>query len=490
MDPYRSLIPLDRKARTPLYLQVANGFIQQISAGVLQPCTKLPGSRTLAQRLEVNRRTVATAYEELSAQGWVEIRPNRGCFVSAELPTLNVRSLPNGGAPQAAKATPSFALHPPPLVLPPDAPAPSGLAIDDGYPDVRLAPLEALGKNLGFLMRTAQTKPLMTYRQAFLGDLDFRRELVEYVAETRGLRVTPAHIMLTRGSLMAFYLLFRTLLRPGEAVIVGQPGFVEGHRTIQLAGGTLVYVPVDDEGLQTDVIESICTKQSIRAVYVISHHHYPTTVSLSAARRMHLLDLAEQHRFAIVEDDYDYDFHYASSPLLPVASSDPHGAVAYVGSFSKTLAPSLRLGFLVAPEAVIEQVALRSRYTDSFGNTAMERAVAMLFASGDLRRHLKKALATYRTRRAAFCARLQADLGHALAFSVPEGGLAVWARLKPPFTLAALRASAATNGLQLPTSDAFSPVPQDALRLGFASRTVEEAQTVLDLLVASFERIR
>ncbi|MEM6648328.1 MAG: PLP-dependent aminotransferase family protein, partial [Bacteroidota bacterium] len=268
------------------------------------------------------------------------------------------------------------------------------------------------------------------------------------------------------------------------------PGFVEGHRTIQLAGGTLVYVPVDADGLQTDVIESLCAERPIRAVYVISHHHYPTTVSLSAARRMQLLDLADRHGFAIVEDDYDYDFHYASSPLLPVASSDPHGAVAYVGSFSKTLAPSLRLGYIVAPQALIEQVALRSRYTDSFGNTAMERAVAMLFTSGDLRRHLKKALATYRARRNAFCERLQTDLGHALDFSVPEGGLAVWARLKPPFTLDALRASTAERGLHVPTSDAFSSVPQDAIRLGFASRTREETQAMLDLFVASFERIR
>ncbi|GAB5518177.1 MAG: PLP-dependent aminotransferase family protein [Rhodothermales bacterium] len=486
MRPYKTLLPLDRTSRTPLYLQLANGFIHHISSGGLPPATKLPGSRTLANLLGINRRTVATAYEELAAQGWVEIRPNQGCFVSDALPTLKARALPNTTATHTSHTAPSFALHPPPWMLPTEHSTTSALAIDDGYPDVRLAPLDTLGKNLAFLMRTPQTQPLMTYRQSFLGDLDLRRALVEYLAETRGLRVTPAHILLTRGSLMAFYLLFRTLLRPGEAVIVGTPGFTEGHRTIQLAGGTLVYVPVDAEGLQTDAIEALCAQRSIRAVYIIPHHHYPTTVSLSAARRMHLLDLAERYGFAIVEDDYDYDFHYASSPLLPVASSDPYGAVAYVGSFSKTLAPSLRLGFIVAPEALIEQVALRSRFTDSFGNTALERAVAMLFASGDLRRHLKKALGVYRTRRDAFCTRLHADLGHALDFAMPEGGLAVWARLKQPFTLGAIRAEAAKQGLRLADSNAFGPIPQEALRLGFASRTLEESETLLNLLTTVF----
>ena len=360
MRPYKTLLSLDRTLRTPLYLQLANGFIHHIAAGVVPPSTKLPGSRSLAQLLGLNRRTVATAYEELAAQGWVQIRPSQGCFVSDALPTLNARSLPDAGR-QTPKRVPSFTLHEPPF-LRHDEPSPQGKTlIDDGYPDVRLAPLDALGKNLAFLMRTPQTQSLMTYRQSFLGDLDLRRALMDYLAETRGLRVTPAHILLTRGSLMAFYLLFRTLLRPGEAVLVGTPGFAEGHRTIHLAGGELVYVPVDADGLQTDAVEAVCAKRSIRAVYIIPHHHYPTTVSLSAARRMHLLDLAERYGFAIVEDDYDYDFHYASSPLLPIASSDPHGAVAYVGSFSKTLAPSLRLGFIVAPEALIERVALRNR---------------------------------------------------------------------------------------------------------------------------------
>lgn len=491
MLPYKTLIAVDKQARLALYLQIANAFIQQISAGVIAGGTKLPGSRTLAKMLTVNRRTVIAAYDELSAQGWVEVKPNQGCFVSSAIPVVHPQSL---GLPKRQRQT--IHTH---FVLTKtfdhlEFQRGSGAqhvstVINDGYPDVRLAPLDALAKNLSFIMRSPQAASLMSYTQAYKGDVRLREQLITYLAETRSIVIPLDNIMITRGSLMAFYLLFQTLLEPGDAVIVGEPGFNEGHNTITLAKGHVLRVPVDAEGLDLDAVEALCKKRPIRAVYIIPHHHYPTTVSLSAARRMRLLMLADRYRFAIIEDDYDYDFHYSSSPILPIASSDYAGVVAYVGSFSKTVAPSLRIGFVIAPANLIDQMARLSKFIDSHGNTAMERAIAMLFESGDLRRHLKKALNVYRDRRDHFCDLLRAELGNHVMFDLPEGGLATWVRFNEQLSLEHIVVQAVRHGLRIPDSSLFCPPSKrlNATRMGFASLTKSEMQAAIHKLRASVE---
>ena len=312
---------------------------------------------------------------------------------------------------------------------------------------------------------------LMTYNQAYRGDLLLRKEVLRYLKESRGMSLALENILITRGSLMAFYLVFKTLLNPGDPVIVGYPGFNEGQNTIRMAGGSLIRVPVDQGGMDVDAVEQICNRKKIRAVFIISHHHYPTTVSLSASRRMQLLSLAKKHRFAIIEDDYDYDFHYSSSPLLPMASFDHAGSVVYVGSLSKIIAPSLRLGFLTGPENLVNELALLSQYIDSFGNTALERAIALLFQEGDVSRHIRKAVRTYKHRRDLFCQLFHDRLGEAVELSPPEGGMALWVRFNENYPVNEIISQARGRGLHMPSPSSYSDQdsPINALRLGFAS---------------------
>lgn len=489
MLPYKTLIHIDRSAKTPLYLQITNEFIRHITAGVLESALKLPGTRKLATLLNIHRRTAVSAYEELEAQGWIEVRPSQGCFVSTQLPTISGKKglYPSDQSHQSAHTIAQFnvAQRFKYLVAQPPRPNPPAIAsIDDGYPDVRLAPLKALGKNLNFILSGKMGPALMTYNQAFRGDLLLREEILGYLKETRGIKATLNNILLTRGSLMGFYILFQTLLKSGQHVIVGNPGFDEGYNTIRLAGGKLISVPVDKDGLDVDAVERECQERKIRAVYIIPHHHYPTTVSLSAPRRMQLLSLAAQHKFAIIEDDYDYDFHYASSPILPIASSDYAGSVVYVGSLSKILAPSLRIGFIVAPQNLIEEITRLSQYVDSFGNTALERAVAMLFADGDVGRHIRKAVRTYRARRDLFCRLLHEKLSHAVRFNYPEGGMAVWVRFKEKYRVEDVSQKAMQLGLRLPGTKQLGPDGKsiNALRMGFASLNEDEMHKALELL--------
>ncbi|MFK7971185.1 MAG: PLP-dependent aminotransferase family protein [Bacteroidia bacterium] len=486
MLPYKSLIAIDKKSGAALFLQICNGFIKNISCGNIQPGAKLPGSRALSELLEVNRRTVISAYEELEAQGWVTIKPNQGCFVCEHFPILKAQSLEQQARNEHLTQA-GFAVHdgfnflsyydPPQLQGEP-------IIIDAGYPDVRLAPLAQLGRHISGITRSRQMARLFNYSNRFAGDPRLQQAIIQYLADTRSINIEADNILITRGSLMAFTLIFQSLLQQGDRVVVGDPSFEVGNNIIQIAGGKLVKVPVDQHGIDVDIIEEVCKKGPIRAVFIMPHHHNPTTVSLCAERRMRLLMLSSKYQFAIIEDDYDYDYHYANSPILPMASSDRVGTVLYVGSLSKTVAPGLRTGFIVAPADVIADLSRLSRFVDCHGNMAMERAIAMLFEEGEIRRHLKKSLQVYHQRRDHFCKALQTELGEYMEFEEPEGGLAAWVRFRPEYDINKVRNKAMEYGLQIPKSVFLDKNEQhlNAIRMGFASLNEKEMSRALETL--------
>lgn len=489
MLPYKTIITIERECGIPLYLQICNEFIKKISCGEISSGLKLPGSRRLSELLEVNRRTVTSAYEELEAQGWLEVKPNQGCFVSSKLPITHSRPL-ESGIQRDHKAESVFSLNGRLDFLDHyQAPKTSGveLVIDAGYPDVRLAPIRSLTKNISGIMNGNRSVKLLNYSDSFNGDLLLRNEVIKYLAETRSINITTDNVMITRGSLMAFSNIFRVLLQPGDNVIVGDVSFKVANDIIRIAGGNLVKVPLDEQGINVDAIERACQKQVIRAVFIMPHHHNPTTVSLSAERRMKLLMLAEKYKFAIIEDDYDFDFHYSSSPILPMSSSDRSGSVIYVGSLSKTVAPGLRTGFIVAPANFIKELSRLSRFIDCHGNMALERAIAMLFEEGEIRRHMKKALKAYHLRRDLFCRLLKEQLGDLVSFQLPEGGLAVWVTFDNRIDLPRLREVAIEKGLMISKS-VFSDAEGNklnAIRMGFASLNEKEIEEAIGLLAKS-----
>jgi len=233
-----------------------------------------------------------------------------------------------------------------------------------------------------------------------------------------------------------------------------------------------------------DAIEALCRRQPIRLLYVTPHHHHPTTVVLRANRRQQLLRLAALHGFAVLEDDYDYDFHYASSPILPLASADTTGSVVYVGSLCKSLAPSVRVGYLVAPPNLVQAATRLRRLIDIQGDSILEEAVAELYRNGDIRRHLTKAVRIYKARRDLLCELLTNQLAGTLAFERPAGGLAIWARFTPTASLPAVAARAQQLGLYINDGSFYRGAQPDsnATRLGFASLNEEELREAVGLL--------
>lgn len=478
MLPWKNIITFDRNAPKSVYLQIAEGIINAIRSGYLQAGQRLPGSRQMAELLGVNRKTSLLAYDELAAQGWIISRSARGTFVADSLPIIRPTALGEVDPVPAQKA--GFSWHLPEFLQPPLSFS-YPLSFDDGLPDIRLAPMEELARAHSRNLRRLWDRRELSYQDA-LGHPDLRVQLAQELNATRGLNIGPEHIMITRGSQMAIFLAARIILSHSQGtVVMTTPGYRTASLNFRYAGGRIEYIPVDANGMDTRVLEEICRRQRVKLVYVTPHHHYPTTVTLSPERRIHLLQLAEAYDFAILEDDYDYDFHYANNPLLPLASGDRHGRVLYVGSLSKNLSPAIRIGYLVSAPEVIRELPKIRRLMDRQGDVIMESSIAELLREGIIRRYLKKALKQYRHRRDLCDLLFRETLSDCIQFKRPAGGLALWAKFHPDIDLPTLSKTVKTRGLYL--SDGYFYHPQDnAIRMGFACMSEPEIRQAVAIL--------
>jgi GntR family transcriptional regulator/MocR family aminotransferase len=292
----------------------------------------------------------------------------------------------------------------------------------------------------------------------------------------RGLSTTADTICTVRGSQMGIYLAARVLAGPGDAVVVEKLSYPPAREAFLAAGAEVLTVGLDAQGVRLDELEAACRRRRVRAVYLTPHHQFPTTVLLPPERRMRLLLLAEQFDFAIIEDDYDHEFHFTHQPVLPLASADRWGRVIYIGSLSKLLTPSIRIGYVAAARAVVERIALEAALIDRQGDPATETAIAEMIEAGEVRRHTRRVLKVYAERRQVFARLLTQSLGGLAEFSLPDGGLAVWLGLADRVNAARLPAAAADLRLRLYSGAAFSADGEavQGVRLGFARLNTAE----------------
>jgi GntR family transcriptional regulator/MocR family aminotransferase len=500
MLPFKSLLQIDKSQSAPVFLQIADQLGQLIRAGRLMPGQRLPGSRQLAGLMDVNRQTVVAAYDEGVAQGWLESRAGSGTYVAAHFPEVKPRGLAGENISEksgdfvqakshaissryAMSDKPGYVIESLDFLMRPLLTQSTGLRLDDGFPDIRLAPMEELSRAYRSYFRWGNPHQHFGYGDT-KGHPLLREQLSMYLNETRGLRTTPGNVLITRGSIMGLHLTCQILLRPGDGVVTGETTWAGATMNIVKTGASVLTVPVDQYGIDIEALETLCQKQAVRMVFVTPHHHYPTTVTLRADRRVRLLQLAEQYGFAILEDDYDYDFHYLSRPILPLASADQQGMVVYVGSLTKSVAPAFRVGYVVAPTAVIDELARLRRIIDRHGDPMLEFAIGQLFKTGDLKRHFRKALRTYHVRRDHFCNLMTNELPDAIQFTKPDGGMAVWATFDPKIELERLAQRAEREGLLLSSGLSHNPPGQrlNGTRLGFASSTEEELERSVGIL--------
>lgn len=482
--------------QSPLYRQLESQIIQLICRGILKPGQVLPPSRELAQVLRLNRKTVVATYGELDAQGWVETKERSGVYVSGKLPETPVRSIDQNSKQLIRSRQPAYSLL---KKLPFDVSTttsptmdsnslgalPPLYKIDDGFPDPRIAPIEELVREYRRLGKNHFADRFLMYGPE-QGSYRLRVELANFLNRTRGMQVAENEILITKGTQMAIYLTTQLLISPGDTVFVPEPGYRDANQTFELAGATLVFIPVDKDGMDVDRIEQLCKKKVPKMIYIIPHHHRPTTVTLSAERRMRLMNLATRYGFALLEDDYDFDYHFTSDPLLPLASLDKGGHIIYVGSFCKSIAPGIRIGFMVAPEVVINEAAAIRKLIDRQGEQLLEEATAELLSAGDISRHIKKSHKIYQDRLENTCRLLRGQLGEYLSFERPNGGLAIWATYTNGISASAVATNAAKLGLKI--SDGrnyfFQPnisIPRNFIRIGYCSLDEKEMAGAIDI---------
>jgi GntR family transcriptional regulator/MocR family aminotransferase len=469
---------IDPARSTPLYLQIVHAVIHEIERDRLPPGAFLPSSRELAAMLGVNRKTVVLAYEDLIAQGWLVSQGTRGTVIADTIAQGRRSPAPR---PARDQGDPAYGYREPPgrpLAMADG----DGLKLDEGAPDGRLFPADILARAYRTAIQRASRDNRLQYRDP-RGSPRLREAIAVMLRGERGLAVSADEICITRGSQNGIYLAARTLLSPGDVVLVEALTYEPAVAVFADLGAVIVPVPLDEHGIDVEAVERACRLHRVRAIFLTPHHQFPTTVALRPERRLRILSLARQFGFAVIEDDYDHEFHFESQPLLPMASYAP-ARVIYVGSLSKLMLPALRIGYLVAPRPFVAAVAHAVSLTDGMGNTITEDAAAELMVEGELRRHARRATQVYASRRAAFDRTLQSTLGDRIDYTVPDGGLAFWVRFPDEDVLDRIEDRAAHAGLRLAVSASFiaDTSARRGLRLGFASLTEPEAARALAVI--------
>lgn len=472
-------LTLDPARTGPVYVRVADAILEAVRAGQIRPGTALPGVRELAERIGVHRNTALAALRDLEAQGWVEARPRSGFYVVDPLPE---RRQEPGGA--AASAAPGFDV--PSRLSPITSTSDVRRDFSDGLADARLAPMEALARAYPRALRLKG--PELLQSNEFLGQSRLRKVLSEHLAEQRALVRDPGQILLLGSTSMAVSLVAQALIGPeAGAVAVENPGHPLVRDTLRQASASRLHpLPVDAGGLSVEALEALLRETRISLLVATPQCHYPTGVALAPERRERLLDLARDHRFAILELDPEYD--YLGAPSRPLAAQDGTGQVLYCGSLSRLIAPGVRLGFLVVPRLLAERFAKARQRLDWQGDPILEWAVSELFLDGEIARHLRRVRKAAQDRREALFDALRFALPGLIEFDRAQEGMGLWLRgagkLADPSRFDMWVRSCGIKGVKLRLGSYFDLEgrPSAATRLGFMAYTPEELQEAVPLM--------
>ncbi|WLT30999.1 PLP-dependent aminotransferase family protein [Geothrix sp. PMB-07] len=451
-----------------------DALILAMRSGLLPPGSPIPGTRKLADQLQVSRGTVVAAFEELQAKGWIDASSGSGSRVSDPLPrplSLRPGQTPPVLSPQAF-----------------DLPTRPELATDHtsrlfklsyGVTDARLMSAEILGRAYSRAMRR-RASDVLNFGDP-LGEMDLRQELVNYLRERRAIQTDEMGILVTRGSHQALRLIALGLLKAGDRVAVENPGNPSARDAFLQQQTQLVPIPVDDQGLDVEALERALAEGPIRLLYLTPRFQVPTTVTQSAPRRQRLLELAKHHRFGIVEDDPEADYTLEGPTEAPLAAFGTSGSVLYLFSFSRLLAPGLRLGLIAGPKDAIARLAKARLHTDTLGDMALERAFASMLQEGEIRRHVHRVQRIYRERRDHLVYRLKDLFEGDFTFTLPPGGLSLWIRTRPDLDLESWQRGCMDRGVQFQLGQSYfinhTPVP--GFPFAFGSFEPEEMDQIL-----------
>src|SRR6201984_3450922 len=427
------MIRLDRTAAEPLHEQLYRQIREELKSGRFSDgSSRLPSSRTLATERGIARSTVSLSRSKLHAEGYLRSKPGSGTFVANLLP----ESFLTADQPKTSQSIQRPARISDRAKAIPDARAGNqfdlgatgagaGVSLVASIPAVDEFPIgvwerlrtQVLAKKGCHLLRYASNR----------GDLDLRNALAAYLCDFRAARCHPDQIVIVGGMQQAMLITATALLNPGEPAWIEDPCYQQTRRVLTLAGARIVPRPLDDQGI---VIARSRKEPLPKLIYVTPSHQFPLGVTMSFQRRTALLDFARAHNAFVFEDDYDAEFRFTGPPLPSLQGIDNSGRVIYAGTMSKILCPSLRLGYIVAPEPLMDSVIKIRSAMDQHSSPIDQATLARFITEGFFLSHIKRMRKIYSERRDFFIKQFNELLGDHFTLQVPEAGLNIVAWLK------------------------------------------------------------
>lgn len=433
----------------------------RIADGTFVPGLALPSTRALAAERGLSRATVTLVYEQLAADGFIETRTGASSRVASGSapahPAAGLQASAGRRAPAGQHAGPLSAIGSRMAALGPRETQPTAPGeIDFIYGPLSGSDFPTLAWSKAMRHVERQRAPRLAYEDP-QGNLPLRQALHAHLSQTRGLVCTLEQIMIVNGSQQALDLCARLLLNPGDRVVVENPGYQAAHQTFMAYGARLACADVDAHGMNT---EQLATLGPAQMAYVTPTHQFPLGSFLTQARRRQLLAWADAMGAWVIEDDYDSEYRYSVGPEETLQSLDSNNRVIHVGTFSKTLSPQLRLGYMVLPASLVGPFAAAKRLTDRQTASGVQRALALLLEDGTYARHVRRIRRHQLARQRALTHALTHDLGDCIEIQGAASGLhvVVWCKSLPSSAEASLAQAARALGVRVyPISPLFQP---------------------------------
>ena len=472
---------LSAKSPEPLHSQIYRRIREAVLTGILPSNTRLPSTRILAENLGISRTTVLTAYNQLLSEGYVECRVGSGTRIARHLPDdlLHAPSLDGRAKPRPVQPAPATPISLPqdhndglPNIFGPEFRLPTKswkVCFRLAVPALDLVPFNIWARLVGKHVRRA-ARETIDYHDA-LGLSRLRKAIAAHVSVSRGISCMPDQILICAGAQSAIDLVSRTLLDQGDRVLVEDPCHLGFVGAVAAARARLIRMPVDGSGMQLPRGRS----KAVRMAFVTPSNQFPLAVTMSLARRLALLDWAQRTGAWIVEDDYDSEFRYDSRPVPALLSLDQYGRVIYVGSFSKSLYPGLRLGFLVLPDSLVDHFVAKRRFIDFHPPMLLQAALADFIEDGHFNRHIRRLRKAYGERAEALSYHFDRQANGLARLTKPQAGMHSVAWLPSHADDKAISRLAARNGIEARALSFYGQAKQKpGLVLGFGTLTPEE----------------
>lgn len=487
--------PLDPGSATPLYRQLYDALRHAILVGRFAPGARLPATRALAGELGISRNTVAQAFDQLFAEGYLEGRVGSGTYVSRALPdellqadaapaAVIPRHEPFEEGPRAlsrrGRETWGLQMYAPHDLLRGIRPFVTGVPALDAFP------METWTRLAARCWRGLPTTDLGYGDPAGYGPL--RKAIAARLRDARAVRCEPEQVIIVGGTQQAIDIIAHTLINPGDTVCIEDPCYLGASAGLTKAGARLAPIAVDNEGLR--VADARALPVQPRLVFVAPSYQYPTGATMSLARRLALLDWARRSGVWVIEDDYDCEFRYTGRPLASLQSLDTDRRVIYVGTFSKSLLPALRLGFLVAPADLVDAFVAARAVSDRHLNTLEQAVLADFISEGHFDQHLRRMRTLYAERQAALIEAAEHLWAGLIEIQPGHAGLHVVGRLEPGIDGKRIARQADAAGVTSVPLSAFAvrPLSRDGLALGYAAYTPRELRKAAAKLAPILEQ--